>query len=125
MSDGASTTQISERSRRASEQKRQSGSSAEVEALAAEADALLDLADRLGQRQRLLGGHPQQVEREPLRRALADAGQPRELGHQVVDRRREHRPRRARARQPEPAEPAGDAAHALLLQRGGLARRPR
>jgi hypothetical protein len=48
------------------------------------ADRLLDLADGVGQGQRLLVGRAQDVERQPLRGALADAGQPRELGDQAV-----------------------------------------
>jgi hypothetical protein len=51
------------------------------------ADGLLDLADGIGQRTRLLLGRAENVEREPLRGALADAGQARELGDQTVDRR--------------------------------------
>jgi hypothetical protein len=51
------------------------------------ADGLLDLADGIGQRKRLLLGRAENVEREPLRGALADAGQARELGDQTVDRR--------------------------------------
>ena len=90
MSEGDSTTQISERSRRGSVQNAAERLLGEVEALAAEADALLDDADRLGQRERLLGRHAQQVERQPLRRALAHARQAGELRHQRVDRRGEH-----------------------------------
>jgi hypothetical protein len=41
------------------------------------ADGLLDLADGVGQRQRLLVRDAEDVERKPLRRALADAGQAR------------------------------------------------
>ena len=64
----------------------------QVSALTAEADALLDLANRVGERDRLLLRDAQKVEREPLRRAGADAGQARELGDQVVDERAEHQP---------------------------------
>ena len=45
----------------------------EVEADLAEADPLLDLADRVGERVGVLGVDAQDVEREPLRGALADA----------------------------------------------------
>ncbi len=62
----------------------------EVPALAAEADALLHLADRRRERERLLLRHLQEVEREPLRRAAADAGQARQLRDEVVDGRAEH-----------------------------------
>jgi hypothetical protein len=41
------------------------------------ADGLLDLADGVGQRKRLLLGRAENVEREPLRGALPDAGQAR------------------------------------------------
>jgi hypothetical protein len=51
------------------------------------ADGLLDLTDSVGQRKRLLFGRAENVEREPLRCALPDAGQARELGDQTVDRR--------------------------------------
>ena len=46
----------------------------EVAALAAEADALLHVLDRVGERQRLLLRHLEEVEREPLRGAAADPG---------------------------------------------------
>ena len=62
----------------------------EVPALAAEADALLDVDDRGGERERLVLRHPQHVEREPLRRALAHAGQPGQLGDEVLDGGAEH-----------------------------------
>jgi hypothetical protein len=58
----------------------------EVEADLAVADGLLDLADRIGQRQRLLVGGAQDVEREPLRGALPDAGQASELRDEAIDR---------------------------------------
>jgi hypothetical protein len=38
------------------------------------ADGLLDLTNRVGERQRLLVRDAQDVEREPLRGALPDAG---------------------------------------------------
>jgi hypothetical protein len=63
------------------------GLGGEVEADLAVADGLLDLADGVGQRERLLVGRAEDVEREPLRGALPDAGQARELGDQTVDRR--------------------------------------
>jgi hypothetical protein len=69
----------------------------EVEADLALADRLLDLADGVGQRQRLLLRGAQDVECEPLRRALPDAGQARELGDQAVDRRCEQTTKSSRA----------------------------
>jgi hypothetical protein len=57
------------------------------------ADGLLDLTDRVGERQRLLVGDAQDVEREPLRGALPDAGQARELGDEAVDRGGEQNPK--------------------------------
>jgi hypothetical protein len=65
------------------------GLGGEVEADLAVPDRGLDLADGVGQRERLLLGGAQDVEREPLRCALPDAGQARELGDQAVDRRGE------------------------------------
>ena len=62
----------------------------QVPALAAEANALLDLGDRRGERGGLVRRDAQEVEREPLRRSLADAGQARELRDEVVDRGAEH-----------------------------------
>jgi hypothetical protein len=62
----------------------------QVAALGAEADALLHVLDRLRERERLVPRPREEVEREPLRRALADAGQLRELGDEVVHGRREH-----------------------------------
>ncbi len=64
----------------------------QVEADLTVADGLLDLADRVRQRQRLLGREPQDVERQPLSRALADSGHARQLGDQAVYRRGEHDP---------------------------------
>ena len=87
MSDGASTTQISERSRRGSGQIGRAAPRLRLKHSAQKPTRSLTYADRLGQRERLLGGHAQQVEREPLGRALADARQARELRHQRVDRR--------------------------------------
>ena len=104
----------------------------EVEADLAEADLLLDVADRVGERDRVLRRAAQDVEREPLRRARADARQLAELGDQAldgrsVDRRPLH-PREAEAAEAA-TEPAGDAAHAVggellgradrLVRRGG------
>src|SRR3954447_20050018 len=57
----------------------------QVEADLAVADGLLDLADRVGERERLLGRQAEDVESEPLRGALADARHARELGDQAVD----------------------------------------
>jgi hypothetical protein len=89
------------------------------------ADGLLDLADGVGQRERLLVGRAEDVEREPLRGALPDAGQARELGDQTVDRRCEQTGKRIsgvgrfglETRQPHAAQaartaqPAGGRAH--------------
>ena len=57
----------------------------EVEADLALSNRLLHLADGVGERQRVLRVDAQEVEREPLRGPLADAGQPRELCDQAVD----------------------------------------
>ena len=62
----------------------------EVEADLAQPDRLLDLADRVGERQRLLVGTREDVEGEPLGGALADAGQARQLGDEPIDGRSEH-----------------------------------
>src|SRR5689334_24016070 len=62
----------------------------EVEADLAERDLLLDVADRLGQRGGVLAGGAPDVERQPLRRPLADAGQLGELGDEALERRCEH-----------------------------------
>jgi hypothetical protein len=62
----------------------------QVPALVAEPDARLDLLDRRSERERLVLRDPQEVEREPVRRARADTGQPRQLRDQVLDTRREH-----------------------------------
>jgi hypothetical protein len=64
----------------------------EVEADLALPDGLLDLADGVGERERLLVGGAEDVEGEPLRGALPDAGQARELGDQSVDRCGEQSP---------------------------------
>ena len=61
----------------------------QVEADLAEADPLLDVADRLRERVGVLGRRAQQVEREPLRRAVADAGELAQLGDQALDGRGE------------------------------------
>src|SRR5262249_47970682 len=50
-----------------------------------EADALLHLLDRRRERQGLVLRALQEMECEPLRGARADAGEPRQLGDQVVD----------------------------------------
>jgi hypothetical protein len=57
----------------------------QVEADLALAHGLLDLADGFGQRQGVLVGGAQQVEGEPLRGPLTDAGQARQLGDQPID----------------------------------------
>ena len=59
----------------------------QVEADLAEADLLLHLADRLGQRDGVLGGGAEDVEGEPLGGAGADPGELRELGHEPLDGR--------------------------------------
>ena len=58
----------------------------EVEAHLAVADGGLHLPDGLGEPERLLLGDAEDVEGEPLCRALADAGQAGELGDEPVDR---------------------------------------
>src|SRR6185312_15130957 len=58
--------------------------------LAAEADALLHLLERRRERERLIRGPLEHVEREPLRRPLPDPGQPRELRDEVLDGGAEH-----------------------------------
>ena len=82
---GSSTTQITSASRRSSWQIRQVGSVARLKQISHAPHGALDLADGVGERQRLLVGHAQEVEGEPLRGALADAGQAPELGDQAVD----------------------------------------
>ena len=62
----------------------------QVAAVAAEVHALLHLADRLGERERLLRRHGEQVERQPLRGARADPGQARQLRDEVVDGGAQH-----------------------------------
>src|SRR5205823_5532234 len=59
----------------------------QVAALRAEADPLLHLADRVGQGERIRFRGLEDMERQPLRGPPANAGQPRELGDQVVDGR--------------------------------------
>ena len=56
----------------------------EVEAHLAQPDLLLDLADRVGQRVGVIRGGAQDVERQPLGTAAADAGQLGELAHQAL-----------------------------------------
>ena len=63
----------------------------EVEADLAQGDALLDVADRLREGERVLAGGAQDVEREALRRAVADPGQAAELGDEALDGRGEQR----------------------------------
>jgi hypothetical protein len=58
----------------------------EVEAHLAVPDGGLDLADRIGEPERLLLRRAEDVESEPLRGALADAGQAGELGDEPIDR---------------------------------------
>ena len=59
----------------------------EVPALAAEAHPLLHLGERSRERERLLGGSLKDVERQALRRALADPGEAGQLGDEVLDGR--------------------------------------
>jgi hypothetical protein len=59
----------------------------EVEADLAEPDPLLDVADRLGERERVLRLGAQDVEGQALGRARPDAGQLAELGDQALDGR--------------------------------------
>src|SRR4029450_7008351 len=61
-----------------------------VPAVDAEPHALLRLLERRGELQRLVARRAQQVEREAVRCARPDAGQPRQLRDEVVDRRAEH-----------------------------------
>ena len=89
-STGCSTTQMIVRSRRASRQIAHSSSSVRLPHSPAEADALLHLVDRVGERERLGLRDLEDVEREPLRRAAADAGQPRQLRDEVLDGGAEH-----------------------------------
>src|SRR5207244_2968624 len=59
----------------------------EVEADLAQTDLLLDLADRIGQRGRVLARRTQDVKGQPLRCAVADARKLRELRDEALDRR--------------------------------------
>jgi hypothetical protein len=68
---------------------RAAGPLGEVEADLAQRDLLLHVADRVRERVRVLGRGAQDVERQPLRRAVADAGQLAQLGHQALERGRE------------------------------------
>ena len=63
----------------------------QVPALTAEADALLHLLERRRERERLIGGPLEDVERESLRGARTDPGQARQLRDEVLDGRAEHR----------------------------------
>src|SRR4051794_40241831 len=63
----------------------------QVAALAAEADTLLHLFERGGEGERFFLRTLQDVEREPLCGARADARQLGELRHEVVHGRAEHR----------------------------------
>jgi hypothetical protein len=62
----------------------------EVEADLAQRDLVLDVADRLGERVRVLLARAQDVEGQALRRAVADAGELAQLGDEALDGRREH-----------------------------------
>ena len=72
---GSSTTQITERSRRSSAQIRHRGPSARLKQISQRPTLLLDLADRVGERQRVLVGGAQDVEGEPLGGPPADPRQ--------------------------------------------------
>src|SRR3954470_9404532 len=89
----------------------------QVPALVAEADALLDLFERAREGERLFLRHAQQVERKPLRGALAHARQAGQLRDEVFDGRAEHRPIVPRAL--PVAGILGQAAEGDLEQRGG------
>jgi hypothetical protein len=56
----------------------------EVEAGLAQSDPFLDLGDRARERERVLVAGAQQMERQPLGRAAANAGQLRQLGDQAL-----------------------------------------
>jgi hypothetical protein len=62
----------------------------QVAALHAEADTLLDVFDRGGEGERLVLRPLQQVEREAVRRARADARKARQLGDELLHSRTEH-----------------------------------
>ena len=62
----------------------------EVAALVAEADTLLDVLDRRRERECLVLGTLQEVEREPVRSASPHAGKARKLRYEVLDGRAEH-----------------------------------
>ena len=62
----------------------------EVAALVAEADALLDVLDRRGEGERLVLRSLEEVEREPVRRARAHAGEAGKLCNEVLDSRAQH-----------------------------------
>ena len=88
---GSSTTQITAGSRRVSWQKLQRGPSARLKHTSHSPICGLGLADRVGEGQRLLVALAQEVERQPLRGARADAGQLAQLGHEPLDGRGLHR----------------------------------
>src|SRR6185503_7529115 len=90
----------------------------QVPALVAEADALLDLFERAGEGESLLLRHAQQVERKPLRGALAHARQAGQLRDEVLDRRAEHRPIVPWPLAVADARVLGQAAESDLEQRG-------
>jgi hypothetical protein len=64
----------------------------QVAALTAEPDPLLYLADCVGERERLLLRHAQEMESKPLRRPRPDPREARQLRDQIVDERAEQRP---------------------------------
>ena len=99
----------------------------QVAALGARPDPLLHLADRVGQREGVGLRGLEQVERQPLGRAPADAGQAGELDDQVVDRRGVHRLRRptCRAGRARPVRRAGPSSSAAAAPGRPRSRRSR
>ena len=87
-SEGSSTTQISDRSRDASEQIRQRGPSARLKQTSQSPTFSFTSRIAVGERLGLVVLGAQEVEGEPLRGPLADAGQPRELGDEPAERGR-------------------------------------
>ena len=82
---GCSTTQMVAASRRSSWQMRQVASVARLKQTSQCPTGGLDLANRVGEGERLLLRRAEDVERQPLGGALADARQAAELGDEPVD----------------------------------------
>ena len=78
------------RSRRASAQIAQSSSSVRLPHSRQKRTRSFTSSIARRERERLVRAAPEEVEREPLRRPRADAGQARQLRDEVVDRRAEH-----------------------------------